>query len=85
MEAYKQRLLAGDYCPSKGAPKAADGDVKAEALDYHEFPKPGKFDIIATKAMNNAKDLALAYSPGVAEPCLAIKDDPSLAYKYTNK
>jgi len=36
------------------------------------IPRPGKFDIVATKAMNNAKDLALAYSPGVAEPCLEI-------------
>jgi malate dehydrogenase (oxaloacetate-decarboxylating)(NADP+) len=58
---------------------------KQAALDYHEQPKPGKFDIVATKAMNNAADLALAYSPGVADPCLAIQADPELAYRYTNK
>lgn len=52
---------------------------------YHEFPQPGKFDIVPNKAMANAKDLALAYSPGVAEPCLEIKEDPENAYRYTNK
>jgi malate dehydrogenase (oxaloacetate-decarboxylating)(NADP+) len=55
------------------------------ALDYHEFPIPGKFKIVPTKEMATAKDLALAYSPGVAEPCLAIAKDPELVYKYTNK
>lgn len=60
-------------------------DKKQAALDYHEFPKAGKFDIVPTKAMANAVDLALAYSPGVAEPCLEIQKDPSAAYRYTNK
>jgi malate dehydrogenase (oxaloacetate-decarboxylating)(NADP+) len=56
-----------------------------QALDYHQFPKPGKFEVVTTKPMNNAVDLALAYSPGVAEPCLAIAKNPEDAYKYTNK
>ena len=60
-------------------------DIMAQACDYHQFPKPGKFEIITTKPMNNAKDLALAYSPGVAQPCLEIAKDPENAYKYTNK
>jgi len=59
--------------------------MKQDALDYHEKPIPGKFDIVATKAMATQKDLSLAYSPGVAEPCLAIAKDPELAFKYTNK
>lgn len=46
--------------------------MKKAALDYHEFPKPGKFSIVPTKKMDNAKDLTLAYSPGVAMPCLEI-------------
>ena len=55
------------------------------ALTYHHLPVPGKFDIVPNKAMGTQQDLSLAYSPGVAEPCLAIKDDPELAYNYTNK
>jgi malate dehydrogenase (oxaloacetate-decarboxylating)(NADP+) len=55
------------------------------ALAYHEEPIPGKFKIVPIKPMATAKDLALAYSPGVAEPCLEIAKDPELAYKYTNK
>jgi malate dehydrogenase (oxaloacetate-decarboxylating)(NADP+) len=56
-----------------------------EALDYHQFPEPGKFIIQATKPMNNQRDLSLAYSPGVAAPCLAIQKDAEKAYDYTNK
>ena len=55
------------------------------ALDYHEFPKPGKIALEITKPTANQKDLALAYSPGVAEPVKAIADDPENAYKYTAK
>jgi malate dehydrogenase (oxaloacetate-decarboxylating)(NADP+) len=58
---------------------------KQAALDYHEQPQPGKFCIMPTKAMGTQKDLSLAYSPGVAEPCLEIHKNPELAYKYTNK
>ena len=53
------------------------------ALDYHEFPKPGKLEIRATKPMANGRDLARAYSPGVAEACLEIKADPKAASRYT--
>jgi len=56
-----------------------------EPLDYHEHPFPGKYRIEPTKPMNNQKDLSLAYSPGVAVPCLEIQKDPSLALKYTTK
>lgn len=53
------------------------------ALDYHEFPKPGKLEIRATKPLANGRDLARAYSPGVAEACLEIVKDPAAAAKYT--
>jgi len=49
------------------------------ALMYHEFPKPGKLEIKPTKPLANGRDLSLAYSPGVAEACLEIKDDPANA------
>ncbi len=55
------------------------------ALDYHQFPKPGKLEIRATKPLANGRDLARAYSPGVAEACLEIKDDPANAMLYTSK
>ena len=53
------------------------------ALDYREFPKPGKLEIRATKPLANGRDLARAYSPGVAEACLEIKADPANASRYT--
>jgi len=56
-----------------------------EPLLYHEFPNPGKYTIKSTKPMNNQQDLANAYSPGVAVPCMEIHRDPSLALKYTIK
>ena len=56
-----------------------------EALDYHEFPKPGKLEIEPTKPLTSQRDLSLAYSPGVAEPCRLIHDDPSTVYRFTNK
>jgi len=56
-----------------------------EALDYHEFPIPGKLSVNPTKSCETADELALAYTPGVAEPVLAIAKDPSNAYRYTNK
>ena len=60
-------------------------DLKPLALNYHAEPIPGKFQIKPIKKMEGQKDLSLAYSPGVAEPCLEIKRDPELAYQYTNK
>ncbi|MCF6232682.1 MAG: NADP-dependent malic enzyme [Rhodobacteraceae bacterium] len=59
--------------------------LKQAALAYHQYPKPGKLEIRATKPMANGRDLSLAYSPGVAEACLEIKADPSAASRYTTK
>lgn len=62
-----------------------DKVTREEALTYHLEPKPGKFEITPTKPMTTQRDLSLAYSPGVAVPCLAIADNPETAYDYTNK
>ena len=59
--------------------------AKQAALDYHQFPKPGKLEIRATKPLANGRDLARAYSPGVAEACLEIKADPATAARYTSR
>ena len=58
---------------------------RQRALRYHENGRPGKIEVIATKPCITANDLSLAYSPGVAQPCLEIADDPENAYKYTAK
>ena len=58
---------------------------KMDALEYHSMGRKGKIEVIATKPCQTAKDLSLAYSPGVAEPCLAIQANPADAYKYTAK
>ncbi|MHA7851313.1 NADP-dependent malic enzyme [Roseovarius sp.] len=58
-------------------------NLRQAALAYHEFPKPGKLEIRATKPLANGRDLARAYSPGVADACLEIKDDPANAARYT--
>ncbi|MGL5683525.1 MAG: NADP-dependent malic enzyme [Marinifilaceae bacterium] len=55
------------------------------ALQYHANKRPGKIEVVPTKPYSTQHDLSLAYSPGVAEPCLAIEKDPNLAYKYTAK
>ncbi len=55
------------------------------ALDYHAFPRPGKVAVALTKPANTQEELSLAYSPGVAAPCLEIYKDPEAAYKYTAK
>ncbi len=60
-----------------------DDDFRKSALDYHRLPRPGKLSVEATKRMANQRDLALAYSPGVAAPCEAIAADPSCAREYT--
>ena len=56
-----------------------------DALDYHSQGRPGKIEVVPTKATNSQRDLSLAYSPGVAEPCLAIADNIDDVYKYTAK
>lgn len=57
--------------------------LRQAALEYHEFPSPGKVSIAPTKQLTNQRDLALAYSPGVAAPCEEIVKDPSSVYRYT--
>lgn len=59
--------------------------TKEMALEYHEYPRPGKTEIVPTKPHSTAHDLALAYSPGVAYPCLEIKENPDDIFRYTNK
>ena len=58
---------------------------KEAALEYHEAGRPGKIEVVPTKAYRTQTDLSLAYSPGVAYPCLEIQDNPDAAYKYTDK
>ncbi|MGQ2966527.1 malic enzyme-like NAD(P)-binding protein [Methylophilus sp.] len=60
-------------------------DLKKRALDYHQFPKPGKLSVESSKPCATQLDLSLAYTPGVAEPVREIEADPANAYKYTNK
>ncbi len=59
--------------------------TRQAALDYHAFPKPGKLEIRATKPLANGRDLARAYSPGVAEACIEIQKDPATAALYTSR
>ena len=63
----------------------SNSKINSEALLYHQFPTPGKIQVVPTKKHATQKDLSLAYSPGVAEPCLAIEKNPDDAYKYTSK
>jgi malate dehydrogenase (oxaloacetate-decarboxylating)(NADP+) len=60
-------------------------ELRRAALEYHEFPTPGKVAIAATKSMTNQRDLALAYSPGVAAACEEIVADPANAFRYTSR
>lgn len=60
-------------------------DLKKRALDYHQFPIPGKLSVESSKPCATQDDLSLAYTPGVAAPVLEINADPANAYKYTNK
>ncbi|QCR35371.1 NADP-dependent oxaloacetate-decarboxylating malate dehydrogenase [Nissabacter sp. SGAir0207] len=60
-----------------------DDQLKQSALDFHQYPVPGKIQVSPTKPLATQRDLALAYSPGVAAPCLEIEKDPLAAYKYT--
>ncbi len=73
--------------PSSSPDKAQEkrDELRRAALEYHEFPTPGKIAIAATKQLVNQRDLALAYSPGVAAPCEEIVKDPNAAFKYTSR
>ena len=59
--------------------------LKEDAFKYHEEPKPGKIEVVATKPCITQYDLSLAYTPGVADPCLAIEENPDDIYKYTSR
>jgi malate dehydrogenase (oxaloacetate-decarboxylating)(NADP+) len=80
-------LLIGDSMSTSPAARAQERreELRKAALEYHEFPAPGKVAISATKALSNQRDLALAYSPGVAAPCEEIVKDPNAAFKYTSR
>lgn len=67
----------------KTPPTSTRSDFDEAALFFHRYPKPGKLEIQATKPLGNQRDLALAYSPGVAAPCLAIHENPASAAEYT--
>ena len=58
---------------------------KQEALDYHEKGRPGKIEVVPSKPYRTQRDLSLAYSPGVAEPCREIQENPEDVYRYTAK
>ena len=66
-------------------PADKDKEMKQAALDYHSVGQKGKIEVVPTKPCLTQWDLSLAYSPGVAEPCLEIHDDPNKVYEYTNK
>jgi malate dehydrogenase (oxaloacetate-decarboxylating)(NADP+) len=72
-----------DPSASRTASEQKAAELKQAALEYHEFPTPGKLAVLPTKQMINQRDLALAYSPGVAAACEAIVDDPANAFRYT--
>lgn len=65
--------------------KLISPDIRKQALDYHQFPRPGKLSVESSKSCATVSDLALAYTPGVAEPVKEIHHDPENAYRYTNK
>ena len=58
-------------------------DERTEALAYHEDGRPGKIEVVPTKSLSTQRDLSLAYTPGVAEACRAIHDNPEAAFRYT--
>jgi malate dehydrogenase (oxaloacetate-decarboxylating)(NADP+) len=84
-----RRLLHHKEISMSSNPSHNSAEARAElrraALEYHEFPTPGKVAIHATKQLVNQHDLALAYSPGVAAPCEEIVKDPNAAFKYTSR
>jgi malate dehydrogenase (oxaloacetate-decarboxylating)(NADP+) len=82
-------IRAPNAAPTKDRPMPNFEEKRAElrraALEYHEFPTPGKIAIAATKQLVNQRDLALAYSPGVAAACEEIVEDPANAFRYTSR
>jgi malate dehydrogenase (oxaloacetate-decarboxylating)(NADP+) len=84
----EKKSFNANLMPRSGGKPVADtpdDSAKQAALDYHQFPKPGKLEIRATKPLANGRDLARAYSPGVAEACLEITANPDTARDYTTR
>jgi len=79
-----QESSADGQAASSNTPEKR-AELRKSALEYHQFPTPGKIAIAATKQLVNQRDLALAYSPGVAAPCEEIVKDPNNAFKYTSR
>ena len=79
----KKTYKPGGVTPVKK--RLSQAQLRRKSLRYHEHPAPGKITVIPTKPAMTSEDLTLAYSPGVAVPCLEIKRNPSNAYKYTRK
>ncbi|MCX5730742.1 MAG: NADP-dependent malic enzyme, partial [Deltaproteobacteria bacterium] len=75
--------MATDFSPPKNLETPKKKIRKEDALAYHSMGRPGKIEVVPTKPCATARDLSLAYSPGVAEPCLEIEKDPDLSYAYT--
>jgi malate dehydrogenase (oxaloacetate-decarboxylating)(NADP+) len=79
--------MATDFTPPKNPPAAPIQKKKVvrreDALEYHSRGRKGKIEVIPTKPCATARDLSLAYSPGVAEPCLEIEKNEELSYEYT--
>ena len=80
-----QDSSTGSLSPSSSNTPEKRAELRRAALEYHQFPTPGKIAIAATKQLVNQHDLALAYSPGVAAPCEEIVKDPNNAFKYTSR
>lgn len=76
-------IMNDDITLNTDTPTTEKEQFEQSALHYHEFPRPGKISVTPIKQLANQRDLALAYSPGVAIPCLEIQRDPALAAKYT--
>ncbi len=78
-------MATDDISPARAdhAGRGHNDELSEAALFFHRMPRPGKLEIQATKPLGNQRDLALAYSPGVAAPCLAIRDDPETVADYT--
>lgn len=76
-------IMNDDITLNMDTPTTEKEQFEQSALHYHEFPRPGKISVTPIKQLANQRDLALAYSPGVAIPCLEIQRDPALAAKYT--
>jgi len=77
--------MSDDTLQAQSEELSPQEQFRQQALDYHEFPIPGKIAVELTKSANSAEDLALAYSPGVAEPVREIAQNVDNVYKYTGK